>query len=85
MGLHHQSSLLEQPFILCNTALCSTQARRWQSLPESLMELLKGVDGELVGLTFSVLSKVLLDNNVAIAVPIALQLAEALWPLFDRV
>ncbi|KAM7023642.1 uncharacterized protein M8220_015237 [Acridotheres tristis] len=66
--------------------LCKSpwKARRWQSLPESLMELLKGVDGELVGLTFSVLSKVLLDNNVAIAVPIALQLAEALWPLFDR-
>lgn len=70
---------------LCNTALCSTQARRLQSFPESLMEVLKDADGELVGLTLSVLSKVLLDSNVAIATPVALQLAEALRPFFDSV
>ncbi|KAL2294659.1 hypothetical protein Nmel_008402 [Mimus melanotis] len=45
-------------------------ARRLQSLPESLMELLKDVDGELVGLTLSVLSKVLLDSTWPLLSPL---------------
>ncbi|XP_064260790.1 uncharacterized protein LOC135290784 isoform X2 [Passer domesticus] len=67
--------------VLCNSPW---KARKLQSFPESLMELLEDADGELVGLTLSVLSKMLQDNKVAIAVPIGLQLAEALQPLFDN-
>lgn len=59
-------------------------AGRLQSFPERLMELLKDEDGELVGLTLSVLRKMLQDNKVAIAIPIGLQLAEVLRPLFDN-
>ncbi|GAB0191869.1 maestro heat-like repeat family member 5 [Grus japonensis] len=40
--------------------------------------------GEVVGMTLSVLSKVVQNVDVPIASPIALQLAEALRPLFDK-
>ncbi|XP_064497310.1 maestro heat-like repeat-containing protein family member 1 [Pseudopipra pipra] len=67
--------------MLCKNPL---KAKRLQGLTKSLMELLKDVDGELVELTLPVLSKVLLDRDVRIATPIALQLGEALLPLFDN-
>ncbi|NXC25175.1 MROH5 protein, partial [Campylorhamphus procurvoides] len=66
---------------LCKNPL---KAKRMHNLTESLMELLKDADGELVGLTLSVLSKVLLEKDIPIAITIALHLAEALLPLFDK-
>ncbi|KAJ7415698.1 hypothetical protein BTVI_37580 [Pitangus sulphuratus] len=68
-------------FMFCKNPL---KAKRLQSLTKNLMELLKDVDGELIELTLPVLSKVLLDRDVPIATPIALQLGEALLPLFDN-
>ncbi|XP_071437668.1 maestro heat-like repeat-containing protein family member 7 [Pithys albifrons albifrons] len=66
---------------LCKSPL---KVKRMHSLTESLMELLKDTDGELVELTLSVLSKVLLDKDVPIAIAMALQLAETLVLLFDH-
>ncbi|CAN8219773.1 unnamed protein product [Coccothraustes coccothraustes] len=87
MSSHLQSDCKEMRRLVLRglLVLCKSpwKARRLHSFPESLMELLKDADGELVGLTLSVLSNMLQDNKVAIPVPIGLQLAEALQPLFD--
>ncbi|XP_068035343.1 maestro heat-like repeat-containing protein family member 7, partial [Anomalospiza imberbis] len=53
------------------------------SLTESLVELLRDADGEIVKITVMVLSFIILDSDRWIGSPIALQLAEALVLLFD--
>ncbi|CAN8174076.1 unnamed protein product, partial [Coccothraustes coccothraustes] len=54
------------------------------SLTESLGKLLWDADEDIVEMTLIVLSLLLLHKDLAIASPIALQLAEALWHLFDN-
>ncbi|XP_066427155.1 maestro heat-like repeat-containing protein family member 7 [Molothrus aeneus] len=54
------------------------------SLTESLGKLLWDRDEDIVEKTLIVLSLLLLQKDLAIASPIALQLAEALWHLFDN-
>ncbi|XP_074404987.1 uncharacterized protein LOC141730493 [Zonotrichia albicollis] len=54
------------------------------SLIEKLVELLRDEDGEIVKITVMVLSFIILDKDTAIPIPIALQLAEGLLPLFDH-
>ncbi|XP_077047318.1 uncharacterized protein LOC143695957 [Agelaius phoeniceus] len=55
------------------------------SLTESLGKLLWDRDEDIVEKTLIVLSLLLLQKDLAIASPMALQLAEALWHLFDNV
>ncbi|KAF1560143.1 hypothetical protein FQV10_0006028, partial [Eudyptes schlegeli] len=59
-------------------------AERMQSLLPRLVELLQEADGEVVGMTLSVLRKVLLARDIPLTSCIALQLAERLRPLFDN-
>ncbi|KFQ60019.1 hypothetical protein N334_02939, partial [Pelecanus crispus] len=59
-------------------------AKRMQFLLQSLIELLQDAEGEVLRMTLSVISKVLLATDIPTANPIALQLAEKLWPLFDN-
>ncbi|XP_048151739.1 maestro heat-like repeat-containing protein family member 7 [Corvus hawaiiensis] len=54
------------------------------SLTESLVELLQEDDSDVVGMTVAVLSYLFLYSGAPIPSPIALQLAEALLPLFDN-
>nr|XP_041569040.1 maestro heat-like repeat-containing protein family member 6 [Taeniopygia guttata] len=58
--------------------------QRMYSLTESLGNLLRAVDEDIVEMTVVVLSSLLFNKEIAIASPIALQLAEALWQLFDN-
>ncbi|KAL2293878.1 hypothetical protein Nmel_007576, partial [Mimus melanotis] len=69
---------------LHNIALCSTQANTMWALTESLMVMLKDEDKELRGMTLSVLGEILLNRDVPIASSLAMQLVEALQPLFDN-
>ncbi|XP_056352623.1 maestro heat-like repeat-containing protein family member 6 [Oenanthe melanoleuca] len=59
-------------------------AEKMRSLTESLVELLRDTDGETVEMTIMLLSFIVLENDMLIATPITLQLAEALLPLFDH-
>ncbi|XP_023801707.1 uncharacterized protein LOC111942877 isoform X2 [Cyanistes caeruleus] len=61
----------------------SMNEKMW-SLTERLVELLRDADGEIVRMTIMVLSSVVLDKEMLIPSPIALQLAEVLPPLFDH-
>ncbi|XP_059716714.1 uncharacterized protein LOC132334630 [Haemorhous mexicanus] len=54
------------------------------NLTESLGKLLWDADEDIVEMTLIVLSLLLLHKDLTIASPIALQLAEALWHLFDN-
>ncbi|XP_027607850.2 maestro heat-like repeat-containing protein family member 6 [Pipra filicauda] len=54
------------------------------SLTESLMQLLWDADGELVRRTVSILGFLFSDKDIQLSSPTALQLAEALQPLFDN-
>ncbi|NXB99256.1 MROH5 protein, partial [Orthonyx spaldingii] len=55
-----------------------------RSLTQSLMDLLQDADRELVALTLSVFLNELQDRATLISSPTALQLAEALVPLFHN-
>nr|XP_030114433.3 uncharacterized protein LOC100223460 isoform X3 [Taeniopygia guttata] len=70
----------------CLTLLCKrpSMAESMQNLSESLTEVLKDEDREVVWMTLSVLSEMLLNRDVPIASPLALHLAEAFRPLFDN-
>ncbi|XP_064497303.1 uncharacterized protein LOC135406795 isoform X2 [Pseudopipra pipra] len=70
----------------CLLLLCKrpSMANTILALTESLTEVLKDKDGELVDMTLSVLSDVIRDADVPIASSIAVQLAEALLPLFEN-
>ncbi|XP_032942627.1 uncharacterized protein LOC117011380 [Catharus ustulatus] len=57
--------------------------RMW-NMSESLVELLQDNDSDVVRMTIMLLSYLFLDNSAPIASPIALQLAEAVLPLFDH-
>ncbi|NXH55158.1 MROH5 protein, partial [Rhabdornis inornatus] len=54
------------------------------NLTQSLMGLLQDADGEVVALILSVFLNELHDRATLISSPTALQLAQALWPLFDH-
>ncbi|XP_049672662.1 maestro heat-like repeat family member 5 isoform X1 [Accipiter gentilis] len=66
-------------------ALCKTplMVRRMRPLLRRLIDLLMDADVEVVGMTLSVLSKVLWATGIRTASPITLQLADRLRPLFD--
>ncbi|XP_027760316.1 uncharacterized protein LOC114068419 [Empidonax traillii] len=70
----------------CLLVLCKrpSMANSILALTGSLTEVLKDKDAEVVGMTLSVLCEVLQDRDVPIASSIALQLAEALLPLFEN-
>ena len=55
------------------------------SLHERLVELLQENDSDMLRMTMVLLSGLFLCNGAPIASPLALQLAEALLPLFDKV
>ncbi|XP_031971217.1 uncharacterized protein LOC116446882 isoform X2 [Corvus moneduloides] len=61
-----------------------SMAERTWSLTESLVKLLWDTDGEIVGMTLVVLGFLFLDKDILVSSPIALQLAEALLPLFEN-
>ncbi|XP_064250258.1 uncharacterized protein LOC135283405 isoform X2 [Passer domesticus] len=61
----------------------SMSEKMW-SLTESLAELLWDADGEIVSMTVMLLSFIILENDMLIPSPMALQLVEALLPLFDH-
>ncbi|XP_023773392.1 maestro heat-like repeat family member 5 [Cyanistes caeruleus] len=61
-----------------------SMAEKMRSLTESLVALLWDADGQIVRMTIMVLSFIVLDKDMLIPSPIALQLAEALLPLFDH-
>lgn len=56
-----------------------------ENLTECLTEVLKDEDREVVWMTLSVLSEIFLNRDAPIASSLALQLVEALRPLFDNV
>ncbi|XP_027563310.1 maestro heat-like repeat-containing protein family member 7, partial [Neopelma chrysocephalum] len=58
-------------------------AKRMRSLTQSLVQLLWDADGELVRMSVTVLGFLLSDKDIRLSSPTALQLAEALQPLFD--
>ncbi|XP_056369401.1 maestro heat-like repeat-containing protein family member 7 isoform X2 [Oenanthe melanoleuca] len=70
----------------CLMVLCRTPclANTMSALTESLVEVLKDEDREVRGMTLSVLSEMLLNRDVPIAGSLAVQLIEALRPLFDN-
>ncbi|XP_064256871.1 uncharacterized protein LOC135287493 isoform X2 [Passer domesticus] len=61
----------------------SMTEKMW-SLTESLVELLQDTDGEIISMTVMLLSFIILDNDMLMPSPMALQLVEALLPLFDH-
>ncbi|XP_041877297.1 maestro heat-like repeat-containing protein family member 7 [Corvus kubaryi] len=61
-----------------------SMAKKMCSLSESLMELLRNADGEVVRMTLSVFLNVLLNKDILISSPTAPRLAEALRPLFNN-
>ncbi|XP_027488941.1 maestro heat-like repeat-containing protein family member 6, partial [Corapipo altera] len=62
----------------------AVMAKRMCSLTESLVQLLWDADGELLRRTVSVLGFLFSDKDIQLSSPTALQLAEALQPLFDN-
>ncbi|XP_053859999.1 uncharacterized protein LOC128822329 [Vidua macroura] len=70
----------------CLVVLCKrpSMASTMWALTESLTEVLKDEDGEVKGMTLSVLREMLLNRDVPIASSLALQLVEALRPLIDN-
>ncbi|XP_068877589.1 maestro heat-like repeat-containing protein family member 7 [Aphelocoma coerulescens] len=61
-----------------------SMAERMWSLNKSLVVLLRDSDNDVVRMTIVLLSYFFLDKDAPIPSPIALQLAEALLPLFDH-
>ncbi|OWK49557.1 hypothetical protein RLOC_00013629, partial [Lonchura striata] len=61
----------------------SMREKMW-SLTESLVELLWDADEEIVSMTVMLLNFIILDKDMLIPSPIALQLVEALLPLLDH-
>ncbi|XP_068877575.1 maestro heat-like repeat-containing protein family member 7 [Aphelocoma coerulescens] len=61
-----------------------SMAKRMYSLTKSLGDLLWDADEDIIEMTTTVLSFLLSHKDVVIPSPIALQLAEALWQLFDN-
>ncbi|XP_053789689.1 uncharacterized protein LOC128783127 [Vidua chalybeata] len=61
-----------------------TMREKMWSLTESLVDLLCDADGEIVSMTVMLLSFIFWDKDTLIPSPIALQLVEALLPLFDH-
>ncbi|XP_053857679.1 uncharacterized protein LOC128820871 [Vidua macroura] len=61
-----------------------SMSEKMGSLTESLVELLCDADGEIVSMTVMLLSFISRDKDMLIGSSIALQLVEALLPLFDH-
>ncbi|XP_074386575.1 uncharacterized protein LOC102074184 isoform X2 [Zonotrichia albicollis] len=61
-----------------------SMAERMWSLTKSLMRLLGDNDAAIAGMTLITLSFILLHKHMLMSTPIAVQLAEALLPLFDH-
>ncbi|XP_065493647.1 maestro heat-like repeat-containing protein family member 6 [Caloenas nicobarica] len=59
-------------------------AQRMRFLQRRLVDLLQDADVDVLGMTLSVLRKVILDPSVPVSTPIALHLAERLRPLLDN-
>ncbi|XP_053860004.1 maestro heat-like repeat-containing protein family member 7 [Vidua macroura] len=70
----------------CLMVLCKrpSMAESMQNLSESLTEVLKDEDREVVWMTLSVLNEMFLNRHLPITSSLALQLAEAFRPLFDN-
>ncbi|XP_064594294.1 uncharacterized protein LOC135461219 [Zonotrichia leucophrys gambelii] len=62
----------------------TAQAEKMRGLTERLVELLQENESNVIRMTILLLRYLLLDNGAPIPTPIALQLAEALLPLFDH-
>ncbi|XP_064291570.1 maestro heat-like repeat-containing protein family member 7 [Passer domesticus] len=88
LSRHVQSKCRERRHLALRALLKLTDdpsmTEKMWSLIESLVELLWDANGEAVKMTVMVLSFIILDKDLRIPSPIALQLAEALLPLFDH-
>ncbi|CAN8220577.1 unnamed protein product [Coccothraustes coccothraustes] len=84
--LFKESRAMHLLVLRCLILLCKRPPmdESMQNLSEGLTEGLKDEDKEVVWMTLSVLSEMLLNRDVPIASSLALQLAEALRPLFDN-
>lgn len=85
MGSNRCSDFGNAAFYGFTTQHCVPHRPKEWFLLRKVIELLQDADGEVVGRTLSVLSKMLLAKDIPIASPTALQLAEMLCPLFDNV
>ncbi|XP_023803317.1 maestro heat-like repeat-containing protein family member 6 [Cyanistes caeruleus] len=87
LSMHLQSECKERRHLALRALLQLTDkpsvTEKMWSLTERLVELLQDADGERVRMTVMVLSFIVLETKKLIPGPIALQLAEALLPLFD--
>ncbi|XP_023802798.1 LOW QUALITY PROTEIN: uncharacterized protein LOC111944273, partial [Cyanistes caeruleus] len=61
-----------------------SMAKKMWSLTETLMELLQDKDADIIGMSLIILSFIFTYKYIVVPSPIALQLAEALLPLFDH-
>ncbi|KFO55674.1 hypothetical protein N302_15718, partial [Corvus brachyrhynchos] len=84
--LRRECKVMRLLVLRCLMVLCKkpSTAENMENLTESLTEVLKDEDREVVWMTLSVLSDVLLNRDVPIASSLALQLVEAFRPLFDN-
>ncbi|KAI1236939.1 hypothetical protein IHE44_0014156, partial [Lamprotornis superbus] len=79
LGLRVLGQLLPALLPPCSAA----RAKKMCSLTESLMDLLRDKDAEIVGMTLITISFIFMHKYILIPSPIALQLAEALLPFLD--
>ncbi|TRZ11356.1 hypothetical protein HGM15179_015753 [Zosterops borbonicus] len=79
-------SVMRLLMLRCLLVLCKrpSMAESMENLTECLTEVLKDEDREVVWMTLSVLSEIFLNRDAPIASSLALQLVEALRPLFDN-
>ena len=65
--------------------MCTAQTKKMLSLTETLVELLRDTDGEIVRMSVTVLSFLVLENDTLIPRAMTLQLADVVLPLFHHV
>ncbi|RMC01110.1 hypothetical protein DUI87_22376 [Hirundo rustica rustica] len=84
--LRRECRVMRLLVLRCLMVLCkrSSMANTIRALTECLTEVLKDGDREVVWMTLSVLNGTFLNRDVPIASSVALQLVEALRPLFDN-
>ncbi|XP_063256228.1 maestro heat-like repeat-containing protein family member 6 [Prinia subflava] len=88
MARHLQSESMEMRRLVLRGLVALSRdpwmSERMNSVTESLGHLLRDVNEDIVEMTLVILSFLLLHKDHTISSPIALQIAEALWPLFDN-
>ncbi|KFP97210.1 hypothetical protein N330_13229, partial [Leptosomus discolor] len=80
-GMHRL--VLRVLLVLCKTPSMAIKVK--YHLLQRLVQLLQDADAKVVGMTLSVISKVLRAKRCLLASPTILQLAPTLWLLFDHI